>query len=125
MDTTIDTRIMDTTTDPQLVLVPEGADCVDDLHVVELASVSRKLGVDVMEAIAGGANSRGLRWDAFIHLAHVWAKRTDPKATVEQFHALTPQQLLTALRMDEDDDQAAPGGTDEDPTANPTDPAPA
>jgi len=106
-------------------VVPEGVDCIDDLHVVELAAISRRLGVDVVEAIAGSKGSQGLRWDAFMGIAHAWAKRTDPKAQIETFHAMTSRQLLTTLRMDDDEQPVGTGSDDGDVTENPTAPAPA
>lgn len=118
----------ETTTPTQLVelppVVPEGADCVDDLHVIELASISRAIGCDVAEAIA--VDRDGARWDAFMRLAWTWAKRTDPHAKLATYGALRSEQLLAVLRLDGVDDAATtdPDADGEDVEANPTDPAP-
>lgn len=106
---------------PTDVLVPEGLDAVDNLTIGELDYASRKLGVSVDRAIAKDLD--GLRWRALAMVAWVWHRRVDRAAKLESWleHAGV-EELLHALRMDEDEieegEEGEPAAADEDPTAS-------
>jgi hypothetical protein len=110
-----------TYTPPTECVVPEGQHLVDGLSVRELDIVSRQLGCDVSAALADKGTGAGKLWAALPRLAWVWTKRRDPHAKLDPFLDLTAAQLGTLLG----DDDPAGDQVDDDPDANPTDPAPA
>jgi hypothetical protein len=94
-------------------VVPEGKDFTR-LSVGELDTASRQLGENVIQVVADPNHVRSNM--GFAMLAHMWAKRQDPKAELETFTAMETEELFEVLGlMDEDDEEPE----------TPTTPAPA
>lgn len=111
------------------IVVPEGADALDNLTVAELDIASRQLHADVY-AVALGHPQRdpqaGSKWKAYALLAWLWAKRTDPHAKLAGFLELSGPQLLEVLGFNRPDTPLT-READETPAelANPTAATPA
>jgi hypothetical protein len=94
-------------------VVPEGKDAVDNLTIGELDTASRKLGVSVERAISEDVD--GLKWRGLALVGWLWHRRTDRAAELDSWLALELDELIAALRLNEDDD-AEEVEEDDDPT---------
>lgn len=101
-------------------VVPEGK-TARQLTVGELSWVSRKIGRDVLAAIAEQGSPD--MYDGFAHLALAWKRRVDPGATIDQFRALELNELLQTLGFNRPASDDEPPEA-EDTSADPTDSTP-
>jgi hypothetical protein len=104
-------------------VVPDGVDAIEGLTVGELDGLCNALGCDVASTFDDEApqSVQGKKYAALALLAHRWARRADHAAKLDTYRAMSFGELSSVLRLTDDDGQ----GGDDDPTANPTESAPA
>lgn len=95
-------------------LVPADKHMLNNLTVGELDTASRQIKADVVQAVSG-ANDGVNRWAAIARVAWLWARRQDPKAQLQTYLDMEPDDLATLLGMDDDEEEPAL-----DPTASST-----
>jgi hypothetical protein len=101
-------------TEPITRVVPAGKS-VTDLTVAELSWCSKRIGSDVISAIADSQSPD--RIIALAYVATAWARREDPKVEVSRFTALGFHDLCLAIGMVDDDETPADDAEiDENPT---------